>query len=95
MEFQKVIKKVENDRREKNFGYWGNVCSVSSADRSDDDENENSVTRTNSGEVHTIFEHRSRRFTAPLFGPPRKYGESEDLNAREGNFLIFFLEIFK
>lgn len=82
LEFAKVMRKVERDRREKSdaaiaekqagsgVGYWGNVCSVSSVDGSDD---ENSVTRTNSQEVLTIFD--SRGSNAPLFGPPRKHGE--------------------
>jgi hypothetical protein len=81
MAFQKVHKKVQDDRREKNLkncvGNWGNVCSISSADRSDDEENGNSVARTNSGEVHMIFEQRANRFSAPLFGPPRKYGKGK------------------
>lgn len=79
MEFEKVLKKVVDDCRERNFehraGNWGNVCSVSSAGRSDDEEVEDSVTRMNNGEVHTIFDHRSKRYSAPLFGPPRKYGK--------------------
>lgn len=80
MEFEKVLKKVEDDSRERKaeqrVGNWGNVCSVSSAGGSEDEENENLVTRMNSGDVYTIFEQRSKKYSAPLFGPARrKFGE--------------------
>lgn len=71
MEFHKVYKKVQSDRRERNVEYWGNVCSISVVDS----DGENSVTRTNSEEVCTIYDARAK-FKAPLLGPARRYGEN-------------------
>lgn len=90
MELQKVMRKVQNDKRqkrndgnvraaeEKQVGMWGNYCTISTIDENDDEENLTSRGEA-VNEVHAINEPQSRSF-APLFGPPRKLG----------NFLLFF-----
>jgi hypothetical protein len=73
-------KSIETGGR-RQIGMWGNYCTVSPMNESENEEKGNfsSRTTTSNSDVHTIYvtqkRHNASTFAAPLFGPPRRLGK--------------------
>lgn len=86
MELQKVMRKVQNDKKQRRsdgnvraagrqVGMWGNYCTaISSIHENDEDENLTPHSEA-VNEVHAIYYEPQLRSIAPLFGPSRKLGK--------------------
>lgn len=85
MELQKVIRKVEDDKRKKRekgsgdgrqVGMWGNYCTIQSMNEMEEEYDDDTISES-FNDVYTIFEPQTRfsPSSAPLLGPPRKFGK--------------------
>lgn len=82
---------------------WGNFCTVSS-DVEDLNEYQNfnsfegKLRNSSENDVHQILQPRNRiaSYSAPLFGPPRKYGQTFDIKLSfRIKFIFYFTEVLK
>lgn len=79
-EFQRIVMKVQRERKLESAGIWGNFCSVSS-EKDDEVPDEKAKSKILTGdEIRSVISdqkstRRTLSMSAPLLGPYRKFGE--------------------
>lgn len=102
-EFERIMKKVEQERKQKSVGIWGGFCSVTSAKDDDKELIGDSIKQSklqaaskaiNDGEIQSIIEsfHKKNNNTpvsAPFFGSSVKLGKRKTIHVgRAGDKVV-------